>query len=85
MTAASGAAFGRAVGAGVADAVGEFCFQADLAGRVQLDPGLFLDCRLLPNLGLQPDHLFLFLPEKRFKFRFGHKFNNSASAENGAS
>lgn len=51
----------RAVVAEVADAVGKLGLQADLAGGVQLNPGLLLKLSLLTNLGFQSNDLILFL------------------------
>ena len=63
FAAAFGAAADVAVVARVSDAVGEFCPQADLTRRVELDAGLLLQRCLLPYLTLELEHFVLLLPE----------------------
>ena len=63
FAAAFGAAADVAVVARVSDAVGEFCPEADLTCRVELDAGLLLQRCLLPYLTLEFEHFVLLLPE----------------------
>ena len=63
FAAAFGAAADVAVVARVSDAVDEFCPQADLTRRVELDAGLLLQRCLLPYLALEFEHFVLLLPE----------------------
>ena len=54
-----------AVVAGVPDAVGEFCAQAYLTSRVQLNPGLLLHRCFVANLAFEFEYFVLLLPEMR--------------------
>jgi hypothetical protein len=51
----------------VADAICELRLEANLAGRLQLDPCLTLHLGLLLDLLLQLDHFQLLFPEKENK------------------